>query len=429
MENHKETFFVSSNEACSQLKNTGNVKDISLGVGETVDTIFNEIPAKIFRLKHLEDTTGLRINNYAFLINFNGVRIFHPGDITYAWDKPLLEKFYLDKEEIDVVFVPYFDLSETSKRYITEVIKPKYIIAMHIPPKEYKNIKPRFLNVYSGGILLENPLDEIVLNDNETDYLGQTPPGNTPEIFAPGIVSVTGRYEYGLSVSPNNDEIYFTAEEPGDGLMVVRKVNGIWGKPELANLRGKNRWEFEAFFTPDGSKLYFTSETNDTSKFWFMVKDAGTWSKPKYLPSPINNTSVMWCTFTFDETMYYGNNNNFQIHRARLTSGKYTEIENLGFKGTHPTIAPDESFFLFNSRSYGGYGKSDILVVFKNENGSWGTPINLGDKINTEYSETCASLSPDGKYIFFSRYNEPENKSNIYWVSSDIITRLAPVKD
>jgi Tol biopolymer transport system component len=252
-----------------------------------------------------------------------------------------------------------------------------------------------------------------------SDYLGQPLPGQTPVVFAPGIVSIDGRYEYGLTVSPDGDEIYFTAEEPGEGLTIVKLVEGKWTEPKTANLKGNHSWEFEAFFTWDGEKLFFTSDTNNLSKFWYMEKSKDGWGKPKYLNSPVNDSPGMWCTFTKDETMYYGNNSNFQIHRARLNNEKYAEIENLGFTGTHPYVAPDESYFLFNSGQYGGFGKSDILIVFRNQDGSWGMPVNLGGSINTTDGETCASLSPDGKYIFFSRYNEPGEKCNIYWASVD----------
>jgi Tol biopolymer transport system component len=253
------------------------------------------------------------------------------------------------------------------------------------------------------------------------DYLGQTPPGDTPVVFAPGIVSVNGRYEYGLSVSPDGNEIYFTADSPGDGLMVIKREFGKWTEPQSANLRGNHSWEFEAFFANEGKNLYFTSDTNNLSKFWCMEKGKNGWSKARYIDSPINNFPGMWCTFTRDETMYYGNNNNFQIHRARLVNGKYTDIEDLGFRGVHPSVAPDESYFIFNSNQYSGFGENDIFIVFRKEDGNWTNPVNMGNKINTNYGETCASLSPDGKYIFFSRYDEPGEKSNIYWARVDLL--------
>ena len=254
------------------------------------------------------------------------------------------------------------------------------------------------------------------------DYYGQTPPGDTPELFAPGVVSIDGRYEYGLTVSPDGNDIYFTAEEPGNGLMVINRNNGTWGEPHIANLRKNNSWEFEAFFTVDGSRLYFTSNNDKgQSKFYFVDRTESGWDAAQYLNSPVNNTSVMWCTLSSDHVMYYGNNANFQIHQAKSVDGRFDSIQNLGFRGSHPSIASDGSFFLFNSRNYGGYGQSDILIVYKNADGSWSDPINLGDRINTRFSETCASLSQDGKYIFFSRYNESGGKSNIYWVDAKAI--------
>jgi len=55
------------------------------------------------------------------------------------------------------------------------------------------------------------------------------PPDSIPKIFAKGIVSVQDRYEYGLAISPNYDEIFFTASNPGDGLMIIRKSgDGNW---------------------------------------------------------------------------------------------------------------------------------------------------------------------------------------------------------
>ena len=40
-------------------------------------------------------------------------------------------------------------------------------------------------------------------------YLGQKPPGMTPEIFAPGIVS-TAEFEFAGTFSPDGKEYFFT---------------------------------------------------------------------------------------------------------------------------------------------------------------------------------------------------------------------------
>ena len=53
-------------------------------------------------------------------------------------------------------------------------------------------------------------------NDSSTEenfYFGQKPPSTIPEIFAPEIISINGRYEHGISFSPDLSEIYFSANK------------------------------------------------------------------------------------------------------------------------------------------------------------------------------------------------------------------------
>jgi len=44
--------------------------------------------------------------------------------------------------------------------------------------------------------------------------------------------------------------------------------------------------------------------------------------------------------------------------------------------------------------------------------------INLGDKINTPGGNICASLLPDGKYLFYLA------NQDIYWVSTKFIEKI-----
>jgi Tol biopolymer transport system component len=56
------------------------------------------------------------------------------------------------------------------------------------------------------------------------------------------------------------------------------------------------------------------------------------------------------------------------------------------------------------------------------KNGSWGDAINIGKKLNIEAENIVASISPDGKYLFFNSMNG--NTWDIYWVDADIIEEL-----
>lgn len=109
-------------------------------------------------------------------------------------------------------------------------------------------------------------------------------------------------------------------------------------------------------------------------------------------------------------------------------------------------IAPDGSYIMYNTSGKGkGFGSGDIYIAFKNNAGQWMEPINMGDKINTPRFEFCPSLSPDGKYLFFTSqktnpeiakgcnsyekfekfHNQPQNgNADIYRIDADIIQHL-----
>jgi Tol biopolymer transport system component len=89
-------------------------------------------------------------------------------------------------------------------------------------------------------------------------------------------------------------------------------------------------------------------------------------------------------------------------------------------------------------------------VVFRSDDDTWSEPVNLGDAINrSEGREWSASLSPDGKYLFFmsSRTTETtespltgksiaellaastqpgQGSSDIWWVSAEVVEQLRP---
>ena len=250
-------------------------------------------------------------------------------------------------------------------------------------------------------------------------------PDTIPKIFGKGIITIEDRSEWGLAISPSYDEIFFTAS--GNLMFIKKEKDGSWSSPKVANLRGDNESEMEAFYTSDGEQLYFTSgDATDTNRIWRSIKEKSGWSKGELLNSPVNKTFVFWATFSNTNTMYYNNLAVAKIYRSELVDGKYSKTNDVGIEGFqfHPTIAADESYILFNSRRPDSFGEHDIYIVFKTNKGIWTAPINLGEQINTNVNETCPSISPDGKFIFFSRYNDLNGKPDIYWVSSSVIDKL-----
>ena len=127
--------------------------------GASVYTTINGIALKIFRLKHMMDSSGTRTTNFAYLIQLGGMKILQMGDITIEFDLAYLEPMQLQNENIDILFLPYFDLSEISVKFVKEVIKPSYVIAKHLPPAAIDSESKKFHGVFPDGIVFGKPLE------------------------------------------------------------------------------------------------------------------------------------------------------------------------------------------------------------------------------------------------------------------------------
>jgi outer membrane protein OmpA-like peptidoglycan-associated protein/tetratricopeptide (TPR) repeat protein len=68
---------------------------------------------------------------------------------------------------------------------------------------------------------------------------------------------------------------------------------------------------------------------------------------------------------------------------------------------TQPSFSADGKTLYFLSARQGGLGETDIYVSTLKPDGSWGTPVNLGPKINTPGKEESVFIHPDGKTLYF----------------------------
>jgi len=95
---------------------------------------------------------------------------------------------------------------------------------------------------------------------------------------------------------------------------------------------------------------------------------------------------------------------NQELYIADYVDGEIKNItefpyNNPEFTTAHPTISDDGTKLIFASDRADGQGKSDLYICYKAGN-TWGAPINLGDKINTEGSELFPKLV--GEILYFS---------------------------
>ncbi|WP_100644708.1 TolB family protein [Alteromonas facilis] len=256
------------------------------------------------------------------------------------------------------------------------------------------------------------------------DYLGQPPPGMTPEVFAPGIISTSG-WEYGVVFAPNMAEMYYVREaivdnEPQQQFVVFEKKQDQWHERVISKRVGTPT------LSPDNDIMFF-------GRGYKTRTDEG-WSEMKRLGADFNEIRIMRVTaslngtIAFDEAVADGNS---KLRYSTFENGRYTPPKlfpktiNTGAWNAHPFIAPDESYLIWDGRGSDEEGKPDLYISFKQQDGSWGDAIKMGDTINTSASEFAAQITPDGKYLFFNRTSEDGN-TDTYWVDAKVIETFRP---
>ncbi len=282
-------------------------------------------------------------------------------------------------------------------------------------------------------VLLSNacntkPSKENHVSAEQSPYLGQNPPGLKPEPFAPGIVTTEG-WEYCGGFTPDLKEFYYlrevgeTEEDKKTEFVVIHHKGNQWVETVISARVGT------PFISPDGKTMHLGRRYKERT-------NNGNWSEIKDLGFPFDSIPIMRLTASSKGTYFFDEfkaDFTGDIRYSRLVDGKHEEPKLLsekinGGKSFHPFIAPDESYLIFDAKREGGYGDSDIYISFRTKDGSWGDAINLGDAVNTEAWEASATVTPDGKYLFFNRNLGSENYENvdIFWVSTQVIEKLRP---
>jgi Tol biopolymer transport system component len=201
-------------------------------------------------------------------------------------------------------------------------------------------------------------------------------------------------------------------------ILHAQKRNGQWSAPDTAWFSGRFN-DLEPAFSPDGGKLFFTSNrplgSADTAKdydIWYLQKKENRWNGPFNLGAPVNTEKdEFYPSLTKTGTLYFTRNNDDagdDIFMSELKDGKYSSPQPLpeavNSKGDdfNAFIDPDEKYIIFSSfKRKDDLGRGDLYFAL-NKNGAWQPAVHFGPDINSATLDYSPFVSPDHKYFFFT---------------------------
>ncbi|MBI9067600.1 MAG: PD40 domain-containing protein [Salinivirgaceae bacterium] len=290
-------------------------------------------------------------------------------------------------------------------------------------------------------------LQSCVQNDS-WKYLEQNPPDNDPVIFAKNIITTNQHEHSAPSISPDEREIYWSvfnkSISPNQTIYYVEFKNDKWSEPQIASFSGHYS-DGGPCFSSYGDRIYFYSlrpvsmdSTKLINDIWYVDKNESGWTSPiniglNYLasydkwvfsPSVSDKGNIYFAGLINDiHGLYKVQINNDSFDNPILLSEKINSNYD-DFNWT-PFIAPDESYIIFSSKRKDSKSFNDLYISFRQDKGDWSSPINMGSKINNGSHVRFPYVSPDGKYLFFTRDNGIA-RDDIFWVSSKIIEDIKP---
>jgi len=265
------------------------------------------------------------------------------------------------------------------------------------------------------------------------------------ELFAPGTISTAGN-ELNAAFSPDGRTVYFTrtagAGDARTGTIFVSRArrNGRWSPPNIAAFSGRYS-DYDPFVSPDGARLFFISNRPENGSapksdfdIWFVERVGDGWSAPRNAGAAINSEhNELYPAVVSNGTLYFSScgrpdsRGRCDLYRSRFREGQYLEPENLGDAINSPAsetdayVAPDESYVLF--AAYGradAIGDGDLYASFW-RNGAWSAPQLLPSVVNTKAREYCPIVSPDGRWLYFTR---EDGTGDVHRVPMDVVNRL-----
>jgi len=204
--------------------------------------------------------------------------------------------------------------------------------------------------------------------------------------------------------------------------------------------------EIAPIISPDGKTIYFsrvshpqnTNGAKGSQDIWFSELRNDKWTQARRLPSPINKeeyNSLYSITPDGNTLLIKGAYKNGVYETRGFSTSKKTargwsppnKIDIPGYSKTSKGqfdcgfLSTDGRVLLMSFSEKKNSKVDDLYASFKQKDGSWSKPLNLGPEINTEeFTETTPFLAPDGVTVYFSSDRKGGQGSNDIYYSKRI---------
>ena len=162
----------------------------------------------------------------------------------------------------------------------------------------------------------------------------------------------------------------------------------------------------------DGNILIFLVDYPNDKKIMMTRRSGEFWSRPRVINSEIGMVGE-----TYPVCLSYDGMDLYLVHQfyshsdifvSKFKGNSWSEAEALGSNvngrtsESHASVSKDGRSLYFTSDTRGGEGSFDIYVSRLDEKGNWGASANLGAVINTPYEEHTPFISSNDSILFFS---------------------------
>lgn len=233
--------------------------------------------------------------------------------------------------------------------------------------------------------------------------------------------------------SPSGLSLFFASNRDGqlDIWVVHRAGRGSgWGEPEkLPAPVNSAHNDFCPTPLPGGGLLFVSNRpggcgVGSADMYQTRLRPAGGWTEPGHLGcevnSPANEFSPSYVAaggqMLFFSSDRAGQDDIYVAERSPEggwgPASPVVELNAPGFNTARPNVSPDGREIVFDSNRPGGFGGPDIWTSTRRTVvHPWSEPVNVGPNVNSPFGETRASLSRDGKRLYFGS-NRPDHQGN-----------------